>query len=133
MAMVSATARSMGSLLLFVENVAQQAAVDPLDDHVEAAALFAVVGFHHAGVVDLLADLLLAAEALEQNRIGFHLRVRHLDGHGPAGAQVRGAEERGHAAAGNLRFQAVVVQGFSDFGRGHHYCQHRNSSLTCKT
>jgi len=80
-----------GQALLFVENVAQQAAVDPLDDHVAAAALFAVVGFHHAGVVDLLADLLLAAEAFKQNRIGFHLRMRHLDGHGAAAAQVLGA------------------------------------------
>jgi hypothetical protein len=46
------TARSMGSLPLFVQNGAQQPAIHPLDDHVEAAALFAVVGLHHAGVVD---------------------------------------------------------------------------------
>jgi hypothetical protein len=104
-----------GQFSLFVEDGTQQPSVDPLDHHVEAAALFAVVGLHHAGVVDLLADLLLAPEALEQNRIFFHLRVRRLERHRPAGAQVRGAEERGHAGARDLRVQAVVVQGFSNF------------------
>ena len=53
-------------------------------------------------------------EALEQNRIGFHLRMRRLERHRLAGAQVRGAEKRGHAGARNLRVQAVVVQGFAN-------------------
>ncbi len=110
----------------FIQNGPQQPALHPLDHHVGAAALFAVVGLHHAGVVNLLADLLLAAEALEQNGVGFHLRMRHLHGHRPAVAQVSGAEKRGHAAAGNLRIQEVVIQGFSNFERGHDCCQHRN-------
>ena len=71
----------MGSLRLLIQNGSQQPALHPLDHHVEAAALFAVEGLHHAGVVELLANLLLAAEALHQHRVGLHLRVGNLDGH----------------------------------------------------
>ena len=73
-----------GQFFLFVQNGAQESAIDPLDDHVEAAAVFAVEGLDHAGMVELLPNLLFALEALEEHRVGFHLRKRDLDGHLPA-------------------------------------------------
>ena len=132
-ASVSATARSTGSFRFFVQNRAQQPPVNPLDDHVTPAALFAVVGLHHAGMVELLADLLLAPEALQQNRVGLHLRMRNLHRHLPSVAQIRRAVERGHAAARNLRIQAVVVQRVSGFKLGRHFVSIAISSLSCKS
>ena len=99
-----------GQLSLLVQNGAQQPAVDPLDDHVTAAAIFAVEGLDDSRMIDLLADRLFAPEALEKNRIGFHLRMRNLQCHRTARAQVGSAEERGHAAARNFGVQTVVVQ-----------------------
>ena len=78
MAMVRATARSTGSFRFLVQNGAQQATLYPLDDHVTAAALFAVESLDDSGMVDFLADRLFAPEALEKNRVGLHLRMRNL-------------------------------------------------------
>ena len=78
---VKFTARSIGSLRFLVQDRPQQPAFDPLNHHVKAAALFAVIGLDHARMVKFLANLLLALEALHQNRIVFHLSVRNFDGH----------------------------------------------------
>ena len=67
-------------LLLFVQQGAQQSPVHPLHNHVHPAALFAIKGLHHTGVIQQLADLLFAFETLKQHRVCFHLRVRNLDG-----------------------------------------------------
>ena len=116
-----------------VQNRPQQPPLDPLDDHVEAAALFAVVGLHHAGVVQFLADLLLALEALDQDRVGLHLRQRNLDGHLPAVVQVGGPVEHRHAAVGNGGLDAVVVERFSGFKRRPERVLHGNSILSCES
>ena len=61
-------------------------------------------------MIELGADLLLALEALEENRIALHLGMRNLDGDLAAGAKVGGAEDGGHAAAGHQGFDAVVIE-----------------------
>ena len=94
-------ARSIGSLPLLAQHLPEQAAVHPLHHHVELAAVVVGQHLHDAGMVELLADLALALEAVEEHRIGFHLRVRNLDRHLAAVAHVGGAKDRGHAAAGD--------------------------------
>ena len=71
-----------------------------------------VVGedLHDAGVIELLADFLFAMETVEEYRVGFHFRMRNLDGDGSAVAQVRAAKNRRHAAAGDQAFDAVVIE-----------------------
>ena len=115
---------------LFVENSPQQRAFHPLDHHVGAAALFAIVGLHHAGVVEFLADFLLALEALDEHGVGLHLRVRHLDGHLPAVAQVGSPEQCRHAAARNCSVQTIVVQHVSGFECGHERIPHNTLILS---
>ena len=112
----------MGSFFSSFRMRPQQPPVHPLDDHVDAAALFAVVGLHHAGVVQRLADLLFAIEALEQDRVGFHLRVGHLDGHLLAGLLVGRLVKHRHAGAGNRRVDAVVVKRLSGFKLSSWWC-----------
>ncbi len=108
-----------GQLLLLVQNGPQQPALSPLHDHVSAAALLVVVGPHNAGVIEKLANLLFALEALEEHRVGFHLRQRHLDRHVMAVVVVERLVQHRHAAGGNLRFDQVVVEHFSGFKVSH--------------
>ena len=46
----------------------------------------------------------------KKSGIGFHFGVRNFDGDGAAVSQVGGAENRGHAAAGNQTFDAVMIE-----------------------
>ena len=57
-------------LLLFMDDVAQQPALHPLHHHVDLAAGVVSQHLHHAGMIQHLADLRFALEALEQHRIG---------------------------------------------------------------
>jgi hypothetical protein len=68
--------------------------------------------FHHPGVVQGLPDFFLAMEAVEENRIAFHLGMRDLEGYGTAGARIRSAENGGHAAAGSETVYPVVIELF---------------------
>ena len=86
--------------------------------------MLAVKSLHHAGVVELLANLLLALEALQQNRVGLHLRMGHLQRDQLAAVQVRRPVERRHAAVGNGRLKPVVVQRVSGFERLHEFRLH---------
>ena len=61
-------------LLLLVQDLPQQPAVHPLHDHVNLAAVIVGEDLHHAGMVHVLADLLLALEAVVQKRIALHFR-----------------------------------------------------------
>ena len=100
----------LGKLFLFIQNLAQQAAVHPFQDHVAAAALFIVVYTNNAGVIELLADFLLALEAVKQDRVGFHFLMGNLDRDGAPVARVRPAKNRGHAASGDQGIDAVMVE-----------------------
>ena len=86
---------------LLMQNLAQQAALHPLHHHVDPAAVAVRQHFHDAGMIQLFADLGLALEAVEEHRVGFHLRMRDLDGDLAAVAHIGGAKNRGHAAAGD--------------------------------
>jgi len=92
MAMAMRMARSGGNLPCSDRTEREQAAFHPLHHHVDAAALGIGEHAHDAGVVHLLADLALAAEAVEQGGVGFHLGMRNFDGHLAAVTQIRGAE-----------------------------------------
>jgi hypothetical protein len=48
-------------------------------------------------------------EAIEENRIHFHFRVRNLYGYRPTRAQIGGPKNRGHAAAGSDAVYPVVI------------------------
>ena len=61
-------------------------------------------------MVEFLADFLFALEAVEENRVGFHFRVRDFDGDGLPVAHVGGRENGGHAAAGDKAVDAVVIE-----------------------
>ena len=79
----------------------QQPPVHPLHHHVELAAVVIRQHFHDAGMIELLADFALAVETVEEHGIGFHFRMRDLDGDLSAGAQIGGAIDGSHAAAGD--------------------------------
>jgi hypothetical protein len=61
-------------------------------------------------VIQLLANLLLAMEAVEENRVALHLGMRNLDGNRVPGAQIRTAKDGGHAAACSDAFNVVVIE-----------------------
>ena len=112
------TARSGGNLLLLVEDLAQQASVHPLHDHVDLAAIVIGEDLHHAGMIQGLADLFLALKAIKQDRIALHLGMRNLDGDLPAVAQIGAAKDGGHAAAGDKALNAVVIELIAGMERG---------------
>ena len=64
-------------------------------------------------MIEGLADFLFAVEAVEEDRIAFHFRVGNFDGDGAAVAEVGGAENGGHAAAGDDAVDAVVIELFA--------------------
>ena len=61
-------------------------------------------------MIELLADLLFALEAVEKERIASISGWGILMATDAVVAQVGGAEDGGHAAAGNEAFDAVVVE-----------------------
>ena len=103
-------ARSIGSLPLLVQDLAQQAAVHPLHHHVDPAAVVVGEHLHDAGVIQLFADLGFARETVEKNGVGFHLRMRNLDGDLAAIAHVGGPEDGGHPAARDESLNAVMIE-----------------------
>ncbi len=103
-------ARSGGKVLLFVQDLAQQAAIHPFQNHVAPAALFIIEYLHDAGMIELLADFFFALEPVEKDRVSFHFWMRDLDGDGPAVAQVRPAKNGRHAASGDQAIDAVMIE-----------------------
>jgi len=109
MPMVSLTARSMGALAA-AENLAEEAAGDPLHDHVDLGAAGVGEDLHDGG---WLRRVPMSASALEGARTWqgrTRPRVGDLDGDLRAGAGVDGAEDGGHAAGGHQLFEVVVVE-----------------------
>ena len=103
-------ARSWRKFLLFVQDLAQQAAVHPFQNHVAPAAILVTEDLHDAGVIEFLADFFFPVKAVEENRVSFHFRMRNFDRNGPAVAQVRTAKNGGHAASGGQAIDAVVIE-----------------------
>ena len=99
-----------GKLSLLVEDLTQQPPLHPLHDHVDPAAAILTYHLHYAGVIQLLANFLLAIKAVEENRVALHLGMRNLDGDRATGAQIRAAKDRGHAAACSDAFNLVVIE-----------------------
>src|ERR1700677_2073699 len=93
----------------FIENFAQQTAVAPLHDHVNAGAGFTAKYAHDLGMVELFANGGFALKAVEEDGVGFEVRVWNLKGDGAVVAGVDGAVDRGHTAAGHRSFDAVPV------------------------
>ncbi len=117
-----------------VQDLAQQAAFAPLHHHVDAGALLAAEDAHHLGMIELFADAGLALEAVEEDGIGFQVGVGNLEGDDAVVAQVGGAVDGGHAAAGDWRFNAVGVDlraGFQAVVKAH--CSPCLCRLTCST
>ena len=98
----------------FGENLAQQASVAPLHDHVHAGAFLTAEDAHDLGVVKLFANLRFALEAIEEEGIGFKVGVGDFERDDAVISQVGGAVDGGHAAAGNGRVDAVGI----DLGAG---------------
>ena len=65
---------------------------------------------HHAGMIELLPDFAFALKAIVEHRIGLHFRMWDFDRDLAAIAQIGGAKDRGHAAAGDQAFNAVMVE-----------------------
>ena len=97
-------------VLLFVQDLPQQAAIDPLQNHVAPAAVLVVEYAHDAGMIEFFADFFFALEPVEEDRVGFHFLVRNLDGDGPFVAQIGAAENGCHAASGDQAVDAVVIE-----------------------
>ena len=112
-------ARSRGNFFSAAHLVAQQVAGHPFHHHVDAAVVIVFENLHHARMVELLADLLLALEAIEENRIAFHFRMRDLDGDGAAVARIGRLIDGGHAAAGDQAFNFVVIEGIAGMEGSH--------------
>ncbi len=60
------TARSAGSFFCSVRMWRNGRPSDPLHDHVETAAIFVAVYPGHAGMIELLANLIFALETIEK-------------------------------------------------------------------
>ena len=99
-----------GQLFLFDQDLPQQPPIHPFHDHVHAAAIIVGVYLHHARMIELLANLFFALEAIVEKRIGFHFRMGNFDGYGTPALQVGGAINRGHTAPGDEVFQAVMIE-----------------------
>ena len=93
-----------------IEDLAQQAAIHPLHDHVDLAAVLVGEDFHDAGMVHGFADLFFAAETIEKGRITLHFRVGDLDGDLAPCGQVGAAKNGGHSAASGQSVNLVVIE-----------------------
>ena len=73
-------------------------------------------------MVQLFADGCFALEAIEEDRIGFHVGMGNFQRDDAIVAHVGGAKDRCHAAAGDGRFDAVGVDlraGFNGVEKAH--------------
>jgi hypothetical protein len=70
-------------------------------------------------MIEGLADLLLAFEAIKQCRIAFHLGMWNFNRDLAAISRVGTAKDRSHAAAGYKTFDSVMIQLVAGMERGH--------------
>jgi len=94
----------------FSEDVAEEAAGDPLHDHVHAGAFLSAEDAHDLGVVKFFADAAFALEPVEEDGIGFEIGVGDFEGDDAVVTGVDGAIDGGHAAAGDRGFNDVRVE-----------------------
>ncbi|MGA3100880.1 MAG: hypothetical protein ABSD61_03365 [Terracidiphilus sp.] len=92
-----------------IENLAQETAVTPFHDHINAGAAIPSVNLHHVGMAKACADLRFALEAVGEDGIGFHVGMGNLESNGAAVARIGCAKDRGHAALGDGRVDAVGI------------------------
>ncbi len=62
------------------------------------------------GVIDSLADLDFAEDAIEGDGVALLFGMRNFQGDGCARGQIFGTENCGHAAAGDDFFNEVVIE-----------------------
>ena len=95
---------------LALQALPERLATDVLHDEIPAAVVVAaVVHRDDVGVVEQRRRLRLDAEALDELVVVGEGRAQHLDGDLPAEAHVLGEEHVGHAAAAELRGQAIAT------------------------
>jgi len=99
-----------GNALGPAQNIAQEPPFHPLHHHVRAAAPLVGKDLHHRGVIQIAPDFLLLAEAVDQQRVVFHVGMGHFDGYHRAGAQIGSAKDRGHAAACGHAFETIMIE-----------------------
>jgi hypothetical protein len=61
-------------------------------------------------MIQPFADIDLASEAIEKDRVGLHIRMGNLDGDLAAVAHVSGAKDRGHSTARNQLVDPIVCE-----------------------
>ena len=110
---------------LIGHRLAEQSPVGPFHDHVQPAAVAMVERFDSAGVVEFPANRNFPLKAVEEDRIAFGFGMRHLDGDGAAVTHIDGAEDSGHATAGDQAFDSVAVDFVSGADWGHKVLQQR--------
>jgi hypothetical protein len=93
-----------------VENLTQKPPVHPFHRHVHPALPIIRQNLDHAGVIQFPPDFGFTLEAVKKQRVGFHFRMRDLNGYRKACAKIRGAENGGHTAASNEAFNPVMVE-----------------------
>jgi hypothetical protein len=71
-------------------------------------------------MIELPADIRLAVEAIEEERIALEFGVRNLNCDLSAGANVRATKDRGHAAAVNQAIDPVVADPVAGLGSLNH-------------
>ena len=102
-----------GQAALSAETVAQQLAVDVLHGEVEAALLARLEDLDDGGVVQALADLFLALEALVEDHVARVLQMRHLERDRVAVLEIARPEDGGHAATRDDVEHLVLVDGLA--------------------
>ncbi len=104
----------LGGERVLAEQRSQRTALHVLHHHVHPALLGGGEHLHHVGVVQPLADLVLAPEALVEDHVALELYVRNLERHGLAADGVDGLEDGGHAAAGQELGELELVEQIAD-------------------
>jgi hypothetical protein len=61
-------------------------------------------------MIELLADLFFALEAIVEERIGLDFRMGNFDGYRPAVFEVGGPVDGSHPASSHEIFQAVMIE-----------------------
>ena len=102
---------SAGELFLGTQNVGKRAPLDIFHCHeIGVAHAAPVVHRHNVGVVQVGSGLGLAAEALNEGRVGGKFRKKYFDGNGAVEQNVASQKDVGHSTAPDalLNFIAIV-------------------------
>src|ERR1700693_3735249 len=107
------SARHRQGMLLF-QHRAQALALDQLHGDVHPALVARLEEPDHVGMVEALADLFLALEALVEDDVALELDVGNLERHGLAGCGIAGLEDGGHPATGQELGDLVLIEPVAD-------------------